>query len=321
MFNSNELLNLRTRANDTNEKITIIMPAKNAEKFVERTLQSVANQSYKKNIEILCVYAHSDDNTLDSIKDVCKREELSLRIHYEKGKFNPELSQEILPTIRTKYFAFMCFSDEYYKNTYIEDSVNVLENCSHFSFVHSNVYTMYHDKARNIQSLGPGLLIRQAIPPESGARMFANCELIGDSIHELTFVCRTATANNLLISQNISQDLIHNTFGSLFVGLFLNGCIGYYDHSYSSVGFHHDNQASLNPDIDRLNGRYRLKHEKLRTKINQMISQNQYFWKDPSLSPFALDMQHQLCKEYNEQKLFMQKCYQHKLFDRLGQKI
>ena len=44
--------------------ISIILPVYNAEKFIERTLISLINQTYK-NIEILCINDGSIDSSLD----------------------------------------------------------------------------------------------------------------------------------------------------------------------------------------------------------------------------------------------------------------
>ena len=48
--------------------ISIILPVYNAEKYIERAIKSLINQSYK-NIEILCIDDGSKDNSYNIIKE------------------------------------------------------------------------------------------------------------------------------------------------------------------------------------------------------------------------------------------------------------
>jgi len=53
------------------EKISIIIPVWNAEKFLETTINSVLNQTYK-NFEIICVNDGSTDRSLEILKNIQK---------------------------------------------------------------------------------------------------------------------------------------------------------------------------------------------------------------------------------------------------------
>ena len=46
------------------EKITVVIPVFNTEKYLDECLDSVCNQTYK-NLQILCVFTESKDNSLN----------------------------------------------------------------------------------------------------------------------------------------------------------------------------------------------------------------------------------------------------------------
>ena len=48
------------------DKISIIIPCYNVEKYLPKCLDSIVNQTYK-NLEIICINDGSTDNTLDSL--------------------------------------------------------------------------------------------------------------------------------------------------------------------------------------------------------------------------------------------------------------
>ena len=49
------------------EKITVVIPVFNTEKYLDECLDSVCNQTYK-NLQILCVFTESKDNSLNIFK-------------------------------------------------------------------------------------------------------------------------------------------------------------------------------------------------------------------------------------------------------------
>ena len=294
--------------------ITVVMPAKNACQYIERSLGSVKNQTIIEKILVLLVYAPSTDNTLDEVTEYCKNNHINLEVYKEKGELNPEMTSSIIPSIQTKYFCFMCFSDEYLRSNYLSEAVEILETQSMYSFVHSNIYTMYRQPNSNIQFMRPGLHNRQLIPPQSGAAMFCNVVMMGDSINELTFVSRTSTAKILLGINNNSYKLRHNAFGSLFIGLFANGFIGYYISNFSTIGYHHENQAGMNPDVEKKCGLYRDKFNQLRSKLHMLITNQENFWKLPDMSPFPSSVQKKLTQEYKQQMEMIRLCAKYNLF-------
>ena len=68
---------------------SVVMPVYNAEKFIEKTLQSVINQTIK-DIEIICVDDCSKDNSVEIIKEYQKKDD---RIILLQNEINSKVSQ------------------------------------------------------------------------------------------------------------------------------------------------------------------------------------------------------------------------------------
>lgn len=94
-----------------NKKISIIVPIYNSEKYLERCLDSLINQTYK-NLEIILV----NDASLGTAEEICQRYmEKDIRIKYLKHKKNKGLFQARLTGMSSAtgdYVAF-CDSDDY----------------------------------------------------------------------------------------------------------------------------------------------------------------------------------------------------------------
>lgn len=67
-----------------NDKISIIIPAYNVKNFIERTLESICNQTYK-NIEIIVVNDGSTDGTYSLLNKIATRDHRIKVIHKENG--------------------------------------------------------------------------------------------------------------------------------------------------------------------------------------------------------------------------------------------
>ena len=62
------------KGKNMNAKIVTIIPVFNAEQFLERTLDSVINQTFKE-IKIICVNDASTDKTLQILEEYAKKDE------------------------------------------------------------------------------------------------------------------------------------------------------------------------------------------------------------------------------------------------------
>ncbi len=109
--------------NIDNPKITVVTVCFNAAKTLEKTIQSVINQTYN-NIEYIIIDGASTDGTLDIIK---KYED---RISYWKSEPDKGIYDAMNKGIKLAtgdYIAFMNAGDKYYDNNVVAD---IFYNCS-----------------------------------------------------------------------------------------------------------------------------------------------------------------------------------------------
>lgn len=95
--------------------ISIILPVYNAEKYIERALKSLINQSYK-NIEILCIDDGSKDNSYNIIKEF-KDERIKL---FRQENSGPAKARNVgLSNSKGEYIMF-CDADDWYETNMCE---------------------------------------------------------------------------------------------------------------------------------------------------------------------------------------------------------
>ena len=66
------------------EKISVVIPVYNVEKYLSRCLDSVINNSYK-NLEIICIDDESPDNSLNILKEYSKKDSRMRIISQKNG--------------------------------------------------------------------------------------------------------------------------------------------------------------------------------------------------------------------------------------------
>ena len=268
--------------------LTLVMPAKNAARYVERSLSSVAAQHGSDSLELLVVYAQSDDNTLESITNFCKANNITCRIWHQIYDMNRDLADAIL-TITRPYFAFLCFSDEYLDTRYLLDSVDVLRTDDSLSYVHSNLYT------KSGTSLFLSLPVRSLVLPTSKSSFYANATLLGDGINELTYVGVTQTAQHLISQFRGIDFFVRNTFLSLFYYLFLYGYTGHYLPRFSTIGYHHPDSRNNQPQLTGPDEAVIRSYKRKMILIPNLISQGRMRWMSSRNTPLSARLQ----KAYN----------------------
>ncbi|GAA0469138.1 hypothetical protein GCM10008935_26210 [Alkalibacillus silvisoli] len=106
------------------EKICVIIPTYNRSNIIERTIQSVLNQSYP-NIEIVVVDDNSTDNTREVIENISSR-----RLKYYKNSENSNAAasrNKGVEISESKYVAFLD-SDDVWERDHLMSCINRLKS-------------------------------------------------------------------------------------------------------------------------------------------------------------------------------------------------
>lgn len=116
-------------------KLSIIIPTYNSGKFLEQSLLSIINQTYK-NIELIIIDGKSTDNTVDVIK------KYNSSIYYwisEKDSSPADATNKGLKHATGDIITFFGSDDYYIDNTALEQIVNEFERKPHLDFLSCNV--------------------------------------------------------------------------------------------------------------------------------------------------------------------------------------
>ena len=97
------------------DKVTLIVPVYNVEKYLKRCIDSILNQSYK-NIEIICVNDCSPDNSQEILNDYEKKQQIRVIIN-EKNMGLGKSRERALKESTGKYIMFID-SDDYIDTYY-----------------------------------------------------------------------------------------------------------------------------------------------------------------------------------------------------------
>lgn len=116
--------------------VSVVIPVKNGASLIGETIGSVLSQSYK-NLEVIVVNDHSDDNTLSLVSDMSNDDGRLKLIDNQTEKRGAPVCRNIgLKESNGKYVIFLD-ADDLLANTCIENRVNKIENspeCDFFVF-------------------------------------------------------------------------------------------------------------------------------------------------------------------------------------------
>lgn len=120
-------------------KVSIIIPVYNAEKFIGKTIESILNQTYK-NWEMLIFNDKSKDNSLKIIKKYSEKDE-RIKVVDSKENVGVVAARNKLIEIATGEFIAFLDADDYWKQNKLEKQIkfmrknNALISCTEYTRV------------------------------------------------------------------------------------------------------------------------------------------------------------------------------------------
>lgn len=125
-------------------EFSIIIPAWNVEKYIDKCLESVVSQTFDKPYEILVCLGDSSDSTEDKIKRFMDKNK-NIRIIKSLNKKTMELRINGIKQSKGKYIAFLD-ADDYYCPNYLEEMYKEIEKG--FDIVNCSFYNEKNNKIR-----------------------------------------------------------------------------------------------------------------------------------------------------------------------------
>lgn len=104
-------------------EVSVVIPCYNAEKYIEKTLDSICNQTFK-NYEIICVNDGSTDGTLD-ILNKYKKKYKNFSVISKENDHGKTTIRKGLEKVRGKYVCVID-NDDYVSNDYIKELYNTI---------------------------------------------------------------------------------------------------------------------------------------------------------------------------------------------------
>ena len=132
--------------------VSVIMPAYNAERFIEESIKSILNQTYR-NLELIIVIDCSNDNTIQILEKFSSNDERIIVLNNDTNLGCAQSRNKALQKAKGEYIAF-CDSDDVWRKNKIEKQFNHINNSNA-----DMIFTAYemidsfgqHIKYRNIK--------------------------------------------------------------------------------------------------------------------------------------------------------------------------
>lgn len=127
--------------------VSVIMPARNAERFIRQAIDSVIAQTYK-NWELLVVDDGSTDSTIQIVKEYCTQDKRIFLLHNIESLGMPSAPRNLgIQTAQGRYIAFLD-SDDMWVPTKLQEQLPLFKNLK-TAIVFSNYEKMDEHGNRN----------------------------------------------------------------------------------------------------------------------------------------------------------------------------
>ncbi len=138
-------------------EISVIIPAKNAEKYLRPCLDSVFNQTFDKEYEVIVGVNESTDNTM-AILDEYKQKHKNLIVEDRQNK-GPAINR--LDSIKVAKGKYICFldADDYYHPDFLKVMYEEIEkgydfvNCSFYKDINGRIKKIHLIKNKKLDSI------------------------------------------------------------------------------------------------------------------------------------------------------------------------
>ena len=194
--------------NDNLPLVSVVIPCYNHQDYVEKSLKSVIEQTYK-NIEIIVIDDGSKDNSVNVLKELQRNNQFILECQENMGVC--KTLNKAIGMSKGKYIAILA-SDDYWDLTKIDKQIKILEtsNNSEFCFTQALEFDSNTDKNMRIFPKNPlsgnvlnSVFVRQHVPAGSmmfSKNLFDKINGFDESLKEedWDFVIRSAANTNFI---------------------------------------------------------------------------------------------------------------------------
>lgn len=149
--------------NENTSLVSVIIPTYNAERYIQRSLESALNQTYK-NIEIMVIDDGSTDRTADIIKSY---QDTRIIYLYQENQGQGTARNNGIRNSTGKYITFLD-ADDFYLPEKVARQVDFLEKSSEYVCVYCNALHFYSDSPerllkKKLQKLPSGDVFQQLL--------------------------------------------------------------------------------------------------------------------------------------------------------------
>lgn len=172
-------------------KVSVVITAYNVEKYIEKAINSILNQTYK-NIELIVVEDCSTDNTLKIIKDLQKTD-ITFPINLVQNKENvgAGLSRRYGIQNATGEFVMLLDADDWLKEDYIEKLVQRQQETDADIVSGGIAYFFEEDDHYEIKTYGTHVSdgMQKFVDYSNGKIVFLNNKIVRRSMYDKVEYC------------------------------------------------------------------------------------------------------------------------------------